>query len=363
MAQPFKTYPLLLPFACLYGLGVRVRTALFDSGRWPERRFSLPLIGVGNLAVGGTGKTPHTEYLVRLLSPRWRTAVLSRGYGRRTRGFRLVATDDAAADVGDEPLQMKRHFPAVTVAVDADRCEGIDNLLDRGAEAPQVIVLDDVYQHRHVRPGLNILLTDYSRLYVDDCLLPAGRLREPAAASHRADVVIVTKCPPGLTAESRADVERRLGLASKQRLFFSTLGYMPPSPLDEGSRPSGSISLDGRHVLLVAGIARPQPLIDELQRRGAAVTPLLFADHHAFTPRDVRRITAAYDRLPRESRLIVTTEKDAARLSPRVMPDAHLRAATWVQPVGIRFVDGKERQFNQLIIDYVSRNSANSPLD
>lgn len=363
MARPFKTCPLLLPIAGLYGLGVRVRSALFDSGRWPERRFPLPLIGVGNLAVGGTGKTPHTEYLVRLLAPRWRTAVLSRGYGRRTKGFRLVTVGDVAADVGDEPLQMKRHFPAVTVAVDADRCRGIDTLMASGAAAPQAVVLDDVFQHRHVRPGLNILLTDYGRLYVDDFLLPAGRLREPAGASRRAGVVVVTKCPPDLTAGACADVERRLALAPGQRLFFTALSYQALRPLDGGSEAAGPVSLDGRHVLLVAGIARPQPLVDELQRRGAVVTPLLFADHHAFTQRDVRCIAAAYDRLPRDGRLIVTTEKDAARFSPCVMPDARLRAAMWVQPVGIRFVDGKERQFNQLIIDYVSRNSANSPLD
>ena len=363
MAREFKTYPLLLPFAWLYGLGVGVRNALFRMGWLHERSFGLPLIGVGNLAVGGTGKTPHTEYLLRLLSGRYRTAVLSRGYGRRTRGFRLVTASDTAAAVGDEPLQMKRRFPGVVVAVDGNRCEGVERLLAMGEKCPEVIVLDDVFQHRYIRPGLSLLLTDFSRLYIDDCLLPAGRLREPASGSGRADVVVVTKCPTDLTARQRAEVEKRLHLRKGQPVFFTGLGYGPLRSLDAVAEDAGGEDVAGCSVLLVAGIAQPAPLIAELQRRGARVTPLLFPDHHLFTARDLGKIADAFGRMPGERRLIVTTEKDAVRLTALPGLDSGLRAAIRVQPVAVVFVDGKESQFNQLIIDYVRTSSGNSSLD
>lgn len=363
MRRAFPTYPLLQPAAWLYGLAVRLRNLLFNRGVLRETAFPLPVICVGNLSIGGTGKTPHVEHLLRLLSPGRSVAVLSRGYGRKTKGFRLVAESDAAEAVGDEPLQMKRRFPGVTVAVDGDRVEGLRRLTERPAEAPDVVVLDDAFQHRYVKPGLSLLLTDYSRLFPLDRLLPAGRLREPASGKRRADVLVVTKCPPDLSQEERDEIRRLLDPLPRQRLFFTFLRYAPLRPFESGPSPAEIPSLVGRKVLVITGIARHEPLLDHLRAQGAEVTSLAFRDHHAFTPADVRRINAAFELLPPTSRLAVTTEKDAVRLaaldglSPRLVP------ALYVQPVETAFIGDETQVFNQFIIDYVTTNSANCGVD
>lgn len=363
MAPSFRTYPLLLPFAWLYGLGVCVRNCLFDCGVLRERSFPLPVIGVGNLSAGGTGKTPHVEYLVRLLAARWRVAVLSRGYGRKTKGFRLVAESDAPEAVGDEPLQMKRRFPELAVAVDANRVEGLCRLMALAADAPQAVLLDDAFQHRYVKPGLNLLLTDYARLFPKDRLLPAGRLREPAAGMKRADALVVTKCPAVLSADEREAVRRLLRPLPRQRLFFTSLRYAPLRPLCEERASAGAPWLAGQNVLAVTGIARHEPLLDHLRAQGAAVTSLAFRDHHAFTPADVRRIEAAFRQLPENSRMAVTTEKDAVRLTAVGGLSAELLAAFYVQPVEAAFLGDDTLAFNQFITEYVTANSANRCMD
>lgn len=221
---------LLLPLAWSYDAATRFRNYLFDRGFKREHTFPLPVITVGNLAVGGTGKTPHTEYLLRLLHEKHNMAMLSRGYRRRTHGYIRATATATAEDIGDEPLQIARKFPNVTVAVDANRCEGIERLMKQRDPKIDALVLDDAFQHRHVRAGLNILLTDYSRLYIDDYLLPAGRLREARGGSGRADIIIVTKCPPTLEADEFEGIARRLRLAREQRLFATTYDYATPSP-------------------------------------------------------------------------------------------------------------------------------------
>lgn len=189
----------LLPLSWIYGAAVRLRNTLFEVGILKSRAFDIPMISVGNITIGGTGKTPHVEYLVRLLKDRFNVAVLSRGYKRKSRGFVLAGADSTVRDIGDEPYQMKTKFPGITVAVDKDRCHGVDRLTDDNtAEDIDVILLDDAFQHRYVKPGINILLVDYHRLIIYDKLLPAGRLREPLSGKNRADIVIVTKCPKGL---------------------------------------------------------------------------------------------------------------------------------------------------------------------
>lgn len=211
-----------MPLAWLYGLGVRTRNMLFDLGVLPSRSFGLPVICIGNITVGGTGKTPHTEYLIRLLAKRKRVVVLSRGYKRKSHGF-IIASDNATAEeIGDEPCQMKRKFPGIEVAVDADRCHGIDMLTapERTAK-PDVILLDDAYQHRYVKAGLNILLMDFHRVTYKDRLLPAGRLREPHSGISRADIIIVTKCPKTITDKQIDDIATSLNLSDNQKLFFT----------------------------------------------------------------------------------------------------------------------------------------------
>lgn len=356
---------ILLPFSWLYGLGTRLRNRLFDCGWLHSRRFSLPVICVGNLSAGGTGKTPHTEYIARLLlAEGYHAAVLSRGYGRRTKGFAEVRTDMDARESGDEPLQMKRNLPQLTVAVCEDRCKGIDILLESHPET-DVIILDDAFQHRYVKAGLNILLTDCSRPYFSDSLLPAGRLREQASGARRADVIVVTKTvgenPPF------REYRERIRPLQGQDLFFSTFGYSRLTPLF--AETDNSIRICGyrdTEVLVVTGIARPDPLWAYVKQQGGNVHQLVFGDHHKFTATDVERINRAFAALPpSEHRMAVTTEKDAARLRTQKGLLPELRAAFFVQPVSVRFLPSAKEQekFNQIIKDYVGKNSRNSTVD
>lgn len=291
----------LAPLSWLYGVAVGVRNALYDYGLFREVCFPVTIISVGNLAVGGTGKTPHVIRFARLLHERGkRVAVLSRGYRRRSRGFRLVSEGSKPREAGDEPLEMRRKLPAdVLIAVDRDRVNGVRELL-RTEPHLDVILLDDGLQHRRLRRDLDIVLTDYSRPYSADHLLPWGRLREPVKGASRARVVIVTKTPQG-TAETQ-EWRERLHLEPEQQLYFSTLKY-DLSELGEA-----------RRVLLVCGIANPRPLIQELERRGLEVEPLLFGDHHNFGTRDLRRIRSRAQGVD----CVVTTAKDAARLEGRL---------------------------------------------
>lgn len=356
-------YPLLLPFSWIYDAVTRLRNMLFDCGVLKQRSFPLPVIAVGNLAVGGTGKTPHTEYLLRLLGRQCHTAMLSRGYGRRSKGFRQAADGLTASDIGDEPLQMWQKYPHVTVAVDENRCEGIENLLAlRGEEAIETIVLDDAYQHRYVKAGLCILLTDYSRRYSHDCLLPAGRLREARRGARRAQVIVVTKCLPDMTVAERKKICRELRPRKEQKIFFTTLGYSPLHLLF-GKRMAGQ-PVQGTHALVITGIARPEPLHRHLRQQGMTVHPLVFPDHHAFTVADIEKINKAFGKLP-ENRIAVTTEKDGTRLMPFASQmDRELKRTFCMQPIEIKFIDTQEEnEFNQIIIDYVTENKRNSRMD
>lgn len=352
---------LLYPFAVLYGCATRLRNWLFDHNVMLRRRtFPLPVVCVGNLAVGGTGKTPHVEYLLRLLSPGRHIAVLSRGYGRKTKGFRLADEGETAATLGDEPFQMYRKFSGAAIAVDENRCHGIDRLLG-GTCIPDAVILDDAFQHRYVQAGLYILLTEYSRLYTEDFILPAGRLREARTGARRAHIIIVTKCPPQLTTDEMADIRQRLHPAPGQRIFFTALRYADARPLfpEAGARKWETAPA----ALLVTGIARPKPLRRQLERIFPDVHALAFPDHHTFVPTDVQRMNTAYTRLPAGS-IAVTTEKDAVRLQPlsdSLSPE--LRAALYVQPVEITFLDNTNDTFNQIIIDYVTENQRNSTMD
>lgn len=357
-----KIYYSLLPFAWLYGLVVRIRNWLFDRQWLTSRTFPLPVIAVGNLTVGGTGKTPHTEYLIGLLQNRFRVAVLSRGYKRKSKGFLLATPAVRMEEIGDEPFQMFTKFPSVTVAVDADRCHGIDSLMKCSFSAPQVVLLDDAYQHRYVKPGMTILLTDYNRLFTRDCMLPAGRLREPSEGKRRADVVIVSKCPENLSKVEQEQLRHELSLQPSQQLYFTTLKYGKLCPLFTavpGLRLN-ELKKDS-HILLLTGIASPALLIRDLKVYVSDIHPVTFPDHHAFTVADMQRIVSCFETLP-ANKMILTTEKDAARLvSHPLLPDS-LKSYIYVLPVEICFLDGQQILFNQKIIEYVTENSRNSSL-
>ncbi|MBO5750396.1 MAG: tetraacyldisaccharide 4'-kinase, partial [Bacteroidaceae bacterium] len=233
----------LTPLSWLYGLGVGVRNAMFDCGLLPSEKFDVPVISVGNITVGGSGKTPHTEYLVRLLRDKYQVAILSRGYKRKSKGFQFASDETTMETIGDEPFQMKRKYPEAHVAVDKDRRNGIRNLLDKNVNPPVgVVILDDAFQHRYVSPDVNVLLMDYHRLICFDKLLPAGRLREPAANKRRADIVVVTKCPQTITPMEQRGIERSLALFPWQRLYFTYFKYGSLYPLFDKTREE--LSLD-----------------------------------------------------------------------------------------------------------------------
>jgi tetraacyldisaccharide 4'-kinase len=361
-----KIYRLLLPFAWLYGLAVWVRNRLFDWKALPAVNFDIPVISIGNIAVGGTGKTPHTEYLIRLLREDYRVAMLSRGYRRATSGFVLAGEQTAGRDIGDEPYQIWRKFPDITVAVDRKRVHGIQQLLALPEEKrPEVILLDDAYQHRQVTPSLSLLLTDFHRLLTDDCLLPAGRLREPARNRYRAQMIIVTKCPEDIKPADCQLIEKNLKLHPGQSLFFSFLEYGKLSPVFRSPAASG-ISLEelkkkDTGVLLLTGIAHPRILVEMLSGYAKKLETKIYPDHHDFSKKELSGLDEAYRRMNVERKIIVTTEKDAARLVDNANVSGALRQAMYYLPVRVAFHD--ENLFKQKIKEHVGTVKRNRVLD
>ena len=371
----------LLPLSWCYGLGVGFRNLLFEMGVLKSRSFKVPVISVGNITVGGTGKTPHVEYLIRLLKDHLNVAVLSRGYKRKSHGFVLAGKDTTMWDIGDEPYQMKQKFPDITMAVDSKRTRGIQKLIDGEAgKEIDVILLDDAFQHRYVKPGINILLVDYHRLVIYDKLLPAGRLREPVKSKDRADVVIVTKCPKDMKPMEYRVITKAMKLYPYQRLFFSTHEYDAPKPVfpDLSNRESieslGVIdsmgvleSLDplsplaGKHILLLTGIASPEQMVQDLTPVTPNISTLTFGDHHAFRPKDIRRINERFSALP-DPKLIITTEKDATRLEAVEGLSDEVKSHLYTLPIHMTIMMGQQEDFNNHIIKYVRKNSRNSIL-
>ncbi len=349
-----KYNPWLVPLSWLYGLGVALRNGLFDIGILRQREFNIPIISVGNITVGGTGKTPHVEYLIRLLHKDYHVAVLSRGYRRQSAGFVLATDSTPMPVIGDEPYQMKRTFPEVYVAVDKNRCHGITTLLSNPQTRDvDVVLLDDAYQHRYVRRGMNILLMDYHRLVINDRLLPAGRLREPQSAMHRADIVIITKCPEEIDTRECMALREVLRLRPYQKLFFTAITYMPLRPFSGGPEvPLDSIT-PATSVLLVVGIAVPQQLAADLAKHTTHLHTLAYGDHHYFTAADIQHISEIYASMS-GPKMIITTEKDASRLCH--LPETHplLAAALYVLPIQVTFLHDQQAEFNDLVRTFVS---------
>ena len=353
----------LLPLSWLYGLGVRLRNTMFDIGLLKTRSFQVPVISVGNITVGGAGKTPHVEFLISLLKDRFNVAVLSRGYKRKSKGFVLAQNDTAMREIGDEPYQMKQKFPAVAVAVDKDRCHGIDQLTAND-KTLDVILLDDAFQHRYVKPGINILLVDYHRLIIYDELLPAGRLREPLRGKDRADIVIVTKCPKEMKPMEYRVLTKAMRLYAYQQLYFTTLEYdelQPLFPSDAAGKSLTKAQLSSQHILLLTGIASPEQMVHDLAPIAPNIQPLTFSDHHHFKSKDIQLINDTFAVMP-TPKCIVTTEKDATRLYDAKGLSQEVRQSLYVLPIHIVFMQEQEETFNQQIIGYVRKNSRNSIL-
>jgi tetraacyldisaccharide 4'-kinase len=351
---------LLLPLTMWYAVGVAVRNFLYALGLKRQQAPHITTIGVGNLATGGTGKTPHVEYLIDLLSDRYRVAMLSRGYKRKSKGFLLDDGSHDAALLGDEPAMMAAKYPQVQVAVCEKRVEGVRQLMaqerveQQGDEevhistAPQLILLDDVFQHRAIKPNINILLTEYRHPYYKDHILPYGNLREFRSARRHAGIVVVTKSPSRLNPIDKHNIIHDLKLENYQKVFFSYLKYSALQTLD-----GTPVDIDLRrmdNVLVVTGIAHPEPMIEEV-RRSCKVQHMSFADHHDYTKHDIATIRSTFETLPGARKVILTTEKDATRLRglTKELP-------VYVLPIKVAFHQDGDQSFDKLIEASVKEN-------
>jgi tetraacyldisaccharide 4'-kinase len=337
---------ILFPFAVLYGIITGIRNFLFDRGILKSYTFDLPIIAVGNLSVGGTGKTPQIEYLIRLLSVNYNVATLSRGYKRKSEGFILADATSNAEVLGDEPFQFYKKFKNIQVAVDADRKNGIEQLLSQ-KQKPEVVLLDDAYQHRKVKAGFYILLTSYGELYCDDFMLPTGNLRESRSGAKRANIIIVTKCPSDLSLTEQNSIRNRLKIAKNQELYFTSIEYDEFVYSEEGVRAVKDIaSID---KLLLAGIAKPASFFAYLQ--AANDVSMAFPDHHHFSEKDILDI-----KNKSLNKIIITTEKDYVRLLGRIPADQ-----LFYLPIKSRFLTG-DKQFRKKIMNYVGTSTRDSKL-
>ena len=314
-----------------------IRNFLYDIKIFKSESFSIPVICIGNLSVGGTGKSPMIEYLLKLLLHEYKVATLSRGYGRATKGFKLVEVLDSVTNVGDEPLQFKNKFPNATIAVDEVRTRGIKNLLN--SYSPEIILLDDAFQHRKVTAGLNIVLTRYQDLYVNDLMLPTGNLREPSSGADRAKIIVVTKCPENLSESEKGKIQNKLKLKSGQKLFFSYIGY--EDFIRNSSEKQPVAYLQNREVTLVTGIANPSQLCAHLDTLKVTYNHLDFPDHHNFTPKEISEISQAST--------ILTTEKDFMRLKGLVSEEK-----LFYLPIEMKFLSDAET-FNNEILHYITK--------
>lgn len=334
-----------------------IRNMMYDRGIMESRSFTIPTICIGNISVGGTGKTPHTEYLIELLKESHRIAMLSRGYGRKSKGYVKADATTPMPLIGDEPFQIKNKFPDIAVAVCEKRVTGIERLTaeEKGIDA---ILLDDAYQHRYVKAGLNILLIDSNRPIWQDCVLPFGRLRESLAGIRRADIAIMTKCN-GITQEEMDWCRNYIKEWKDIPVFFSRMIYGKRYPLfKDACAPEPDKGI--KEVLLVTGIAKPAPLRAEIERHGTKVTLMQFGDHHNFSTADLDAIANRFEAIKEESKAIITTEKDATRLLQRTDLAQSIRENLYVIPIRVEILNGEEKMFNKIIEEYVTENSGDS---
>lgn len=332
----------LTPFSWLYGFGVYMRNKMFDWGILKEVSFDIPVVGVGNITVGGTGKTPHVEYILECLRYKRNIAVLSRGYKRKTRGFIVASAKSTPDSIGDEPLQIYEKFGGtVKVAVCESRVKGVRELIKKYPNL-DLIVLDDSFQHRYIKPKLNIMLMDYSHPVYNDAILPLGRMRESSEARYRADMVITTKCPADISALDMRLVHKTLELLPYQKLYFSTFDYgglIPVFPDDCVDRVLlADISADDS-VILLTGVANPRPFVNHFRKFPFRKKVLHFPDHHDFKKSDLHEIQAKFDTLQGKRKFIITTEKDAVRISHNPYFPVELRPCIFYIPIGVRMLE------------------------
>lgn len=345
---------LLLPFSALYGIVVLCRNKCYDLGLFKSVGFDLPVICVGNLVVGGAGKSPVTEYLVHLLKD-YKIAILSRGYGRKTRGFILADEKATAETIGDEPMQFYRKFKQVTVAVCEDRVHGIHQLKDNH----DLVILDDAYQHRRVRPGFSILLFEYQKLLSWQFLLPAGNLREPFSGYKRAQALLVTKAPVQLSSNERSACIRKFEDMEEGGLSFSFITYGNLKHLFSGAEQSCDAIPAGARIFLLTGIANPGPLLEHLKGYSNLISHHNYPDHHDFSPHNIRQLVKAFKAEGSKESIIITTEKDAQRLLAVTLKELLLNLPVFYLPIKIELQEKDKATFDQKILSYVSGTTRN----
>ncbi|MDD2277644.1 MAG: tetraacyldisaccharide 4'-kinase [Bacteroidales bacterium] len=351
---------LLWPLALLYGFAVKLRNALFNIGILKSVYFSKTIC-VGNLTVGGTGKTPLTEHLIKLIKPTSKVATLSRGYKRKTKGFILANERCNASTIGDEPYQIFSKFSDITVAVDENRVRGINTLRDINPQL-DTIILDDAFQHRYVKAGLNILLTDYSNLIYSDFFLPVGRLRDSFSERKRADMVVVTKCPHNLSIEKQSEIKSKLRLKQNQEIYFSAIQYGNIQPIFNNSGASNLSLSPNLTVVAVAGIANPKPFFNYLSQHANCNDTLPLTDHFNFTEKKIRTIFEQFSQIQHESKAIITTEKDASRLRGFSDLPNEIKGYFYYLPIEVVFLGTSNEEFNHKIQSYVRENKADKSL-
>ncbi len=349
---------ILIPLSWLYVFFVELRHFLYNISVFRSNEYPIPIVCVGNITVGGTGKTPHVEYVVSTLKEYYSVAVLSRGYKRKTKGFLEVFIDSSAMDVGDEPLQIKQKFTDITVVVCEDRKKAIEILLKKTDPKIDVIIMDDGYQHLAVKAGVYLLLVDYNNPIYEDHLLPYGNLRERIHHKNKAHMVIVTNTPSDIKPIERRIIQKKLNLFPFQYLFFTHIEYKNPVVVFPGtfSATKYSFSKCKYYVLLVTGIANPKPLIDYIQKFSIETISLIFPDHYFFKPKDIELIDNRFNEIPYSNKVIITTEKDAIRLRESASADRLKKLPIFYIPIEIEFLYNEKKLFNQELIEYVRKN-------
>lgn len=350
---------ILLPFSFVYGIIIQIRNILFNAGIFKSHAFSRPVLLIGNLTTGGTGKTPHVETLIRILqSEKIPCATISRGYGRKSYGFQWVEVTDDYLKTGDEPLQIKQKFPQIPVAVDGNRIRGITRILQEHPEV-KAIVMDDGFQHRKVKPSLSILLMDYEELDKKNFLLPAGTLREPISSASRADIIVVTKTPAFFTPLEKRLLKDRMKCYASQQVFFTTMQngeLLSVVELGKSALFNKEYYKERKYqVLLVTGIANPAPLEEYIKENFILAKHLRFADHHRYTKGDIEKIKEAFHQIPDEKKLIITTEKDAMRLNSASLRTLYNDLPLFYLGVDVKFHQQDYELFKKIIVDHVAK--------
>ncbi|MEK6615901.1 MAG: tetraacyldisaccharide 4'-kinase [Bacteroidota bacterium] len=346
---------LLFPVALLYGIVIFFRNLLYNIGILSVKEFETGVIVIGNLSVGGTGKSPMIEYLIHLLKEKFPLATLSRGYKRHTKGFLIAESNSTSFQIGDEPLQFKKKFSDVIVSVDENRKHGIKKLLSQFPEL-KVILLDDAFQHRRVKPGLSILLSDYNNMFYDDFLLPVGSLREWRAEKKRADVILVTKCPAHLSPVKKRIVIKKINPEPHQHVFFSQVKYGEPVSVFASTsslllKEKGG--MEEATIVLLTGISSPKPLEDYLKNKTEKIIPIHYPDHHEYTIVEVDKVAETFNNITEKNKFIITTEKDAMRLDKPGLVEALSKLPVYYIPIEIIFDEKEKEEFNKLVTEYV----------